>query len=99
MKNLTLKDLKNEYSLVNDPGDKWASCLGAHFDLCEYLHSKDIEVPYHWEYCPSPVASKEILEPSYFQELFEKCDNKVLINFGDLLHRYANLLRLNGEDY
>lgn len=96
MNTITLKDLKEEFKFSGDSGDPWGSCLSVHFQLADYLHFKrSASVPQHWEYSPGLGSD---IDPEW-ENFFESTPLEQLIQFGNILERYANILRTQGKDY
>ncbi len=91
--------LKSELRMDDLTGDAWGTAMGWRFALCDWLHFRtDEDVPWEWEYRPG--AANDIQEDdSWKHDAFMAEDVETLIDFGHLLARYTDKLRLAGRDY
>jgi hypothetical protein len=93
-------DIKSEYRLQADSGDKWGSAMGARFDICETLHRRDADIPASWEFSPGAGLFGVDDEPeTYFGEIIRDADSADLVRFGNVLARYTDWLRAADLDY
>ncbi len=91
--------LKAELRLDDIKYDPWGTAMSWHFALCDWLHFRTSEdVPCEWQY--SPGAASDIDEnDEYKHEAFVAEEVETLLDFGHLLDRYTDKLRLAGRDY
>ena len=91
--------LKAEFRMDNCSDDPWSTAMSWHFALCDWLHFRtDEEVPPEWRYRPG--AATDIQEDDDWRHgAFMAEDTGTLIDFGNLLDRYTDKLRLAGRDY
>ena len=99
--------LRSAYKESFDTGDPWGSNIAWLFALAEYLtHETTMGVPAAWEFTDSPVHHDDTWweegEPdSTIKEMDEngEFEPQDAWEFGDVLSRYDNLLRLAGKNY
>jgi hypothetical protein len=94
-----------------DPFDPWGSTIEAHFQICYTLVRYGAEVPADWQFSAgafSPAMDdndpdNEDGEGSYlgweFDLLMREGHYSNLIHAGNVLSRYAALLKANGHSY
>ena len=94
-------EIKSEYRLQADSGDKWGSAMGARFDIAEELHRRDHDIPASWGFSPGAGSFGVSWEPeTYFGGIIQHdTDSSDLRYFGDVLARYTDLLKRNDLDY
>jgi hypothetical protein len=97
------QDLKAEYKLGEDSGDKWGSAMGAMFSLCAELYergdSRSIEALAEWQYS-APTCAGDVREPDDgYYDLFENAQSSALLKLGALLSRYIDRLDKAGHSY
>lgn len=99
----TYKDLKSEYKMFEDSGDKWGSALGAHFDLCAELDHRaerdGVEAMRSWQYRAPATLDDHREKDSYYYDLYIGTSSADLVKFGDLLSRYTEKLAAAGHSY
>jgi hypothetical protein len=92
-----LREFKNELKMLLG-SDNWATCLDAQFECAAHLWWKSVAVPYEWEYSPGAVSDPR--EPdNYFYELFDLTEPDILIEIGNFLNRYCEIMRKAGMNY
>jgi len=96
---LNYDDIKTEYKLMRDRGDPWGSAMGAWFDLAAELEYRYGETPSEWQYVPPATAGDPREEDSAYFDLFQDASREALVQLGNLLSRYATMLRRAGMDY
>lgn len=94
----SLKGWKSEYRLQADRGDAWGSAMIAFFTLANELYMRGADIPSEWGYSPGMVDDPR--EPEdYFYDMFRMTGEFMLLEIGNLLHRYTEHLKYHGEDY
>ena len=88
------QDLKAEYRLEHDHGDRWGSVMGAWFDVASLLHNRGANIPADWCYRPGACDPQEV---SSWHEHWDCANDYDLTKFGNLLARYAGALRAAGQ--
>jgi len=94
------KDIKSEYKLTSD-GDSWGHCLCWLFAIADEIYFNrcdEISVPDKWQFRPSCIGPSNDPE-SYETEIVEGTETHDLLQFGQVLHRYADRLKRAGKDY
>lgn len=105
MKNKNYKDLKRSIILNDTTWNNWDQygfCVGLHFELCEYLRFKKLSIPEHWEYKAGfGIYSRfgDLIEENPTAWIFQTYSHKTLVHLGNVLSRYARLLKHYGKDY
>ncbi len=90
------KNLKSEYLLEFDSGDKWGSNISYMFKLCEYLHFfKYVDSPQSLEFSPGIGTDLEAGQVEFFNTFSIGDINHFLL----VLNRYDSFLRFNNENY
>lgn len=89
---------------MNADSDEWGTTMSWMFAICDYLTDGNVEVPREWEFRQSPFGSDtEAYEYQIIDEIFIHSDDddktQTLIHAGDILVRYAHLLKSLGKDY
>ena len=82
-----------------DGGDPWGSVMAWHFAIADYLTNLDADsVPEEWGFVQSPLGSAT---DCYEYETLadEQPSVEDLIHAGNILCRYASMLKLAGFDY
>ncbi len=97
-------DIRKDYRLCSDSGDSWGSCMGALFDICEWLYDKGESIPSEWRFKPSPLRGNPNFPAEYggFGDYVLTDDvysPDTVREFGKVLNRYADKLRVAGKDY
>jgi hypothetical protein len=92
----TLKEFKSEYRLISS--DLWGDAMEAWFECAAHLHLRNLTIPNEWEYKPAPCNDNRESD-CYWYELFNETDNDLLIEIGNFLFRYCQLLKFYGKDY
>ena len=91
-----MRDLKNFYKCLEDSSDKYSSCVGFHFEICQYMYENDYNIPKEWEYGHGLGFGGQ---DEIYLELFQASTEIDLIKMGNLLSRYAQALKYKkGED-
>lgn len=96
---MTFADLKNEFRLMDD-GDSWGSVMAWWFDIAEeiYFNRDDLYVPDEWSFTPSLLGPCS--DPNdWIPVVLKDVDDPVLLQFGKLMFRYAQVLKHAGKDY
>lgn len=95
---MTYNEAKSEYRLFFD-GDHWGHVMHWWFTVAdEIYHCRDFPVPAEWEFKPSPLGP--INDPEdYATNVVTEMSDSDLLRFGQLLHRYASVLKQAGVDY
>jgi len=94
-----LDEIKYEYALYCDPGDRWGSAMVAFFDVAEELYRRAEYVPDEWRFSPGAAGPPDPeIEPPGFDIVLES-DSDALVAFGNILHRYTRQLDYLGESY
>ena len=95
---VNLNELKSEYKLQADSGDKWGSGMSAYFSVAAELWWRGDDIPRHWQY--SPGCASDPREPEdYLYSVFNECSSDDLERFGNILERYTRNLDRIGESY
>jgi hypothetical protein len=99
-----------EIRLMSDWVDAWGSTLQWHFAICEVLTAAGWDVPAKWEFHQGPISRGEsiydvargdeypdaALAESVIHNDYTPDD---LLYAGEVLHRYASVLRRAGVSY
>jgi hypothetical protein len=90
--------LKQEYRLTYS-GDAWGNAMNWLFHIADELyHNRLTPVPDDWGFRPSPHGPTN--HPGdYETECVAEASDEDLIRFGNVLNRYAGLLKRAGHDY
>lgn len=96
--------LRGCYRDSHDSGDKWASCMAAFFDIAAELYFRDPDsVPSEWMYRPGAYRNStddpRESDCSIFAEDCKTAEIAELVEFGLILNRYADKLRVAGKSY
>lgn len=95
---MKLQDIKSEYKIQADSGDRWGSAMSAYFDLVAELYYRGEDIPDSWQY--SPGCAVDPREPdAYMYGIFQDADSNTLVKFGNILERYTRNLDRLGESY
>ena len=78
--------------------DPWGTAMGAFFAVAAELQWRGTDIPAKWQYTPGCAADQREPDGDWFA-LLEAADEEVLLSFGEMLHRYTDLLRRDGKDY
>lgn len=95
-------DYVREDDIKHDP---WGTAMHAAFAVCEALYLTGEDVPYEWDFKPSPLLGAHDIEGYLSTEygyLGEECFNAStsdLLYAGTVLHHYLNIVRKAGRDY
>lgn len=95
-------NLLDEFKIAEDwrsdrHGDPYGSAMSVLFDIAAELNIRD-EVPASWLYRPSPMGDDR--EPdSYWYDLTCNAGTQELIDFGNILSRYIDKLKVAEMDY
>ena len=94
---MNYNQLKAELRLSGS-GDAWGTCLSWWFaTAAELFERPGCLVPHEWRYRPSPMGA---IDPdAYEAPIVAEAPDEDLIRFGNLLDRYASMLRAAGKDY
>jgi hypothetical protein len=95
---MNYSDIKSEYRLQADSGDKWGCAMSAHFDIAEELTRRDHDVPASWQFRAGAMGVTAEPE-SYFGEIIRDADSSDLRYFGDVLSRYIDWCKRADLDY
>ena len=91
-------DVKGEYKLIEDSGDKWGSAMSCFFALSSELWMRGAYESIEWDY--SPGLCDDPREPDdYFYDVFLNTSTAALQKLGDLMHRYTEALDRTGHSY
>ena len=99
------KDLRGEFTLMFGDGDEWGTTLSFWFAVAEVAYHAGTVLPSHWEFRDSPVHEDDWRPEDYpgsiVQEMYDagEVTEADLISFGNVVTRYANLLKMAGKDY
>jgi len=94
---LTKTQLRQEYRLTAC-SDPWGDAMHWLFTIADHLHFNENGTPDAWQYRPSPLGPTN--DPDdYVTGLCAETDAETLTDFGNVLSRYAEKLRLAGLDY
>jgi len=85
-------DIRTEFRLRYDPHDGWGCVIGAFFEVAETLYAWGEDVPAEWEFRPG------LGEPEA-AEWLDGFDADTLVDFGNVLDRWSDMLRARGDDY
>lgn len=91
-------DIKSEYKMMHDKGDPWGSVMQAWFSCAAELWQRGLVVPVAWGYSPGLAAVPTDPE-DFMYDLFRGADNQSIVKFGNVLAKYAGLLKRAGKDY
>jgi len=91
----TLNDFKNELRLIMS--DKWGNALDTWFECAGHMYNRGLEIPLLWEYKIGHGSGME--EDNYFYELFIEASDELLVEIGNFLFRYCQMLKHYGLDY
>lgn len=94
-----LKYLKAEFRLSDD-GDSWGNVKQWWFTIADeiYFNRKNLRVPDEWQFKPSPMGPSN--DPDdYVTNVVKDTPDEALMAFGNLVHRYARLLKSKGVNY
>lgn len=87
-----------------DSADRYGSVMAARYSIAAALHLRNLAIPKHWQYCPSPFMTEEIerSEDSISDILLTFYDDDAisdtdLIHAGNVLERLDR--RLDRLDY
>ena len=94
---MNYSDIKSEYRLQADTGDKWGCAMSAHFDVAEELYRRDADIPSSWQFSPGAMGVGE--PDSYLGIILMAADTADLLRFGLVLSRYIDLLKRADLDY
>jgi len=86
-----LKDFNMEY----DSGDPWGSVMKWRFDIADELYRRCGETPAAWEYKPGAFGPPDADEGCILCDL--AWDD--LVTLGNLLLKFADMIKLAGKDY
>jgi hypothetical protein len=94
---LNYDDLRTEFRLGDDY-DPWGHCMHWLFTIADHLYWNEGETPAEWQFRPSPIGPQN--DPDdYVTEIVSAADTAALIDFGNVLNRYAALMRAADMDY
>lgn len=101
------KTIRDAFRMDYDPRhDAWGHVMEWHFAIAEVIIHKGMRpVPADWEFHDSPMHRDEWTPEGYAdEELAALRDDGIifsrdLIAFGNVLSRYADILRAAGKDY
>lgn len=93
---MTLKEFKNEFRLICS--DEWGTAMDAWFECAGRMYKKNMPIPEEWNYRPSPFGDP-CEKDNYFYSLFAHSSKKQLIEIGNFLFRYCQMLKYKGKDY
>ena len=95
---MTLPDLKAKFRTFCD-GDDWGETMCWLFTIADELHfERATPVPDEWQFRPSPLGPSND-DDDFRTDCVREADDETLVRFGNLLTRYARLLRKHGKDY
>ena len=89
---MSIKDIKEEFRISYDHHDAWGCVMNAWFDIAEALHLRGDDVPSHWGFAPGAGLLREASWLHHYE-------SDVLSRFGNVLFRWARLLKSAGRDY
>ena len=87
-----MDDIKHEFRVDFDSHDPWGSVMGWFFDVAETLYARDAYIPEEWQFRPGRGESEE-------SERLEDYSSDTLLQFGNVLNRYAAALESAGRSY
>lgn len=99
-KNKRKSGLIAEYRNMGDC-DAWGSSMQAWFAVAHELFARGADIPSHWEFkpgiCLTPETARE--DDNYWFEVFGEYSDEDLVTFGNILERYARLLKHLEQNY
>jgi len=99
-KNVGLEALKAEYRLTADSCDRWGDCWGVWFAVAGELDWRGSDVPaVEWQFRPGAGGDGRCDPDDMWREVLAGVDTDTLTDFGRLLSRYADKLRVAGASY
>lgn len=90
-------DLRESFRMERDSGDPWGSVMGWLFDIADEMERRGSEHPVEWRYRPGAFGPPDESECNAGGVLDATDD--ALEQFGRVLNRYADKLRIAGKDY
>tara|TARA_R110000822_G_scaffold91439_3_gene210782 strand:- start:295 stop:570 length:276 start_codon:yes stop_codon:yes gene_type:complete len=90
--NMNIEDMKEEFRMSFDRHDSWGHVMSAWFDIAEALHARGDDVPSHWEFHSGPSQEHEASWLHHYK-------SDVMSDFGEILCRWAGMLKSAGRDY
>ena len=94
----TYEDLKAEYRLMQDSGDKWGSAMECFFSLCAELWMRGAYDAPEWGYSPGIADDPREPDGGYY-EIFIDAQTDALQKLGALMFRYTGILEAAGHSY
>jgi hypothetical protein len=93
---LEARDLLREFRTFFD--EPWGSTMLWWFTIADELYWREGYTPPHWEYRPSPIGP--VNDPDdYATQVCVETGADALVFAGNVLYRYAKLLKANDMDY
>jgi len=77
--------------------DPWGTAMSAFFDVCEELYRQGEYIPFEWQFSAGAAGVGD--PDTYFAKEIEGSNPDELIKFGNLMHRYTEMLRRAGRSY
>jgi hypothetical protein len=91
---------------TGDFEDAWGTTMEWWFAVAENLYHNGVDLPAEWEYRDSPMHVNGGYEPEGYAENFivealsdGVIDDDDLMRMGNVLFRYAGILKAAGKDY
>jgi len=95
---VTFADLKFDFNLAHD-GDSWGHAMSWFFDIATELDDRGEDTPHHWQFRRGAGGRGTTWEGLDERYTIARASNEALIQFGNLLCRYTDLLKRKGESY
>lgn len=89
---MSMEDIKDEFRIGYDHHDAWGCVMNAWFDIAEALHVRGDDVPSQWDFVPGAGIQHEASWLHHYE-------SDVLSRFGNMLFRWARMLKNAGLDY
>ena len=97
MEQLTYADAVQEYRLLGDSGDPWGTMMQWWFTVAEEMHSRGLPIPASWQYRQGLSPQNDPTDP--VTEVVVALSDADLAKLGNVLDRYASILKKAGKDY
>jgi len=94
---LEAHDLLNEFRTAQS-GDVWGDTMHWWFTIADELYFREGQTPAHWQFRPSPLGPSNDPE-DYATNVARETGAEALLFAGNVLTRYAQMLKRAGMDY
>lgn len=78
--------------------EPWGSTMHWWFTIADELYHREALTPAHWQFKPSPIGSVNDPDDAATQAVMAT-GSDALVFAGNVLHRYAQVLKRAGVDY